>query len=403
MATDNAPLPQGTEQQDGWKGHVDQLVRHEDNADGNDQETHEEQWRVDAEGTANLVAADTQQQREEDDAQQPGILHQQVRGHDDEVLVDDHQRHTQYHGKGNGGRGHDDAGAFLHELRCPQALRHYEADDGKVDERSHDGIEDNGEEKSENPAAVPLRAGVGLILLRHRPGHHAPVAPPVLQDVEVAVAAVLEDVGLYLVIALLRIVVQSCQPLLGEVVVADIVVQRRAVLFQRIADIGSQRHADISIHLRLVFQQSHGHRLQRPDERVVAGYLRLRLLQEHLERQLLPLEVLILLRSFVARIGQVEDILLFLRIEHQRVLVRTLHGFHQPRPHTLTLLLVHLYLLRHLAVVDGQLRTQNLKRLRQVLLLHHGLCAQRRQQYQQYSYYPFHLALFSRFGCKDTK
>ena len=59
MATDDAPLPQGADEQDGGKEQVDKLVGNEDDAEGDDEESDGDEWCVDAEGTLNLVALDT--------------------------------------------------------------------------------------------------------------------------------------------------------------------------------------------------------------------------------------------------------------------------------------------------------------------------------------------------------
>ena len=93
---------------------------------------------------------------------------------------------------------------------------------------------------------------------------------------------------------------------------------------------------------------------------------------------------MVLLGGFMAGVGQVEHILLLLRIEHQRVLVRPLHGFHQPVAHALTLAFVHLYLLRHLTVIRRQFGTQNAQGMRQVFFLQHGVGAHHSKQHHQY-------------------
>ena len=209
MATDDAPLPQGANEQNGREDDVHQLVRNQDNADGNYQEAHKHQGGIDAEGTLNLVALHTQQQRDENHAQQPRILHQQVGGHNDEVLVNHHQRHTQDEGKGDRRRCHDDTSALLHKLLGTQPLGNHETDDGEVQQGSYHRVEDGREQEAENPPAVPLRIGVGLVFLLDGTRHGAPIALPVLEDAEVTVAAILEDICLDIVVTLLGIVVQT--------------------------------------------------------------------------------------------------------------------------------------------------------------------------------------------------
>ena len=58
MAPDDAPLPQTADEQDRGEEHVDQLVGNQDDAEGKHDEAHDDEWRIDAEGTLNLVAAD---------------------------------------------------------------------------------------------------------------------------------------------------------------------------------------------------------------------------------------------------------------------------------------------------------------------------------------------------------
>ena len=92
MAPYHVPLPQGTDEQDGREHHVHQFVGYQDDAHHEDQESHRDEWCVDAEGALDLVAIHAQQQRDEYHAQQPGIVHQQVGGHDEEVLFRECQR-----------------------------------------------------------------------------------------------------------------------------------------------------------------------------------------------------------------------------------------------------------------------------------------------------------------------
>ncbi len=87
VLANDEPLPNGAKQQNGGEGHVDQLVGDEHDAEGDDDEAYHDQWRIDVEGAAYLVAVDTQEQRDEDDTQEPSILDEQAAGHDEEVLL----------------------------------------------------------------------------------------------------------------------------------------------------------------------------------------------------------------------------------------------------------------------------------------------------------------------------
>ena len=62
LASDNAPLPKHADEQNWRKNQVDKIVRHQHDADTDDQESHENEWCVDAEGTLDLASFETQQQ-----------------------------------------------------------------------------------------------------------------------------------------------------------------------------------------------------------------------------------------------------------------------------------------------------------------------------------------------------
>ena len=67
-------------------------------------------------GTLDLIAADAQQQGDEDDPQQPGIFYEQSAGHREEVLLEHGPQDSQYGGKCDHGGSHDDARALLQEF-----------------------------------------------------------------------------------------------------------------------------------------------------------------------------------------------------------------------------------------------------------------------------------------------
>ena len=166
----------------------------------------------------------------------------------------------------------------------------------------------------------------GLVFLLDGARHVIPVATEVLKDGEVGVAAILEDARLDVAIALLGIVVHARQPLLRVVVHLDEVLHRVAVLLERRADFLGEGKTDETVLLSLCIEHATGHGFQRVDERVVAGYFAIRPAHELLERYALAHELLILLGSLMAGVGEVEHVLLLLRIEHERVLVGTLHS-----------------------------------------------------------------------------
>ena len=58
MPTDDAPLPQGADEQDGREEQIDQLVGDEDDAEGDNDESDGDEWGVDAESALDLVALD---------------------------------------------------------------------------------------------------------------------------------------------------------------------------------------------------------------------------------------------------------------------------------------------------------------------------------------------------------
>ena len=87
MPPDHHPLPDGTEQQDGRQYQIHQLIRNQDDPTAYHDEADADQGRIDTEGTAYLVTLYTQQERDQDHTQQPGILHQQCRGHDHKILL----------------------------------------------------------------------------------------------------------------------------------------------------------------------------------------------------------------------------------------------------------------------------------------------------------------------------
>ena len=140
----------------------------------------------------------------------------------------------------------------------------------------------------------------------------------------------------------------------------DVLLQGRTILGQLVTYVGGQLQAGVAVGLCLLVQHVLRHGLQAGYQRVVARYLVVGLLHERLVGQLLVLELLVELGGLVAGIGQVEDVFLLLRIEHQRVLVGALHDGDELVAHLFALFLVLFQSFRQLAVVVRQLRAQYL-------------------------------------------
>ncbi len=228
------------------------------------------------------------------------------------------------------------------------------------------------------------------------------------QKFQIILAAVLEYACLYVVVALVGIVVDCAQPLLGLLVYAHIFLValggcREPVLYRH-----SQCQAHAAVGLRLGREHRHGHLLQTAYQTVIACYLVLCLLNVVLKRQLLALECLVLLRRLMAGVCKVKHIAFLLRIEHQRVLVAAVHYAYQLGKHLLGALLFRLALLRQLAVDSCQLGAQYSQGVVQVLFFQDSTCVcYSCNEQQQYYYYPIdfvesHFINFFKFECKDT-
>ena len=61
MTSHHLPLPERAQQQQGREEQVDQFFRNQDDAEDDDGKAYDDKWRVDAEGTLNLVAVHSQQ------------------------------------------------------------------------------------------------------------------------------------------------------------------------------------------------------------------------------------------------------------------------------------------------------------------------------------------------------
>ena len=221
-----------------------------------------------------------------------------------------------------------------------QTLRH-KAEHQHVQTDGDEGVETDSHKQSKDPVDIPVRffgVFIGGIFLRHHLFHVGPLLLEVPDDAHISVAAVHEDTCLDIVITLLGIVVHVLQPLLGHVVDADIVFHLLRVVLQRSFDDGGEGQTDAAVDLCLLAESIRRRCRQTIDQTVVARHVAAGLVDELPERQLLTLELLVLFRSLMTGVGQVEQILLFLRIEHQGVLVRLFHGLRQTLKHRLALL-----------------------------------------------------------------
>ena len=178
----------------------------------------------------------------------------------------------------------------------------------------------------------------------------------VLQHLEVGVAAVLEDACLYVVVSFLCVVVKVAQTVLGGIVIFNVFGQLGTTLLQLVAYAGGQNEADLTVLERFLAQDGGWHLLEADDERVVTGDIHVGTVQEAAEGQLQVLEFAVLLCGLMAGVGQVEDVLLLLRIEHQGVLVTLYHHVAQLLAYLLVHLAATLLTGLHLVILGGQLR-----------------------------------------------
>ena len=284
VALDHPPLPQRAQQQGGGEDHVHQLARDEHDAEGDDDEPHQYQRRVDVERTLDLVAVHTQQQRHQDDAQQPRILDEQAARHDVEVLVDRSTQQAHDGSKRDGRRSHDDARPLLQKLLRVQTLRH-QPESQQVQQHSHDDVERYQHEQPDDDHAVPLRVATPrAVLLVHRLHSLPQLRAEVAYHREVVVAAVLEYAALNVVVALVGIVVQVLQPLLRVLVERHVVGHLLAVLLQRVLDVRSQRQTHRAVNAALLVERLHVHRLQARHQAVVLRDVLAHVAQKRLKR-----------------------------------------------------------------------------------------------------------------------
>ena len=116
-----------------------------------------------------------------------------------------------------------------------------------------------------------------------------------------------------------------------------------------------------------------GHVAQAVGETVVSGDVYLCPVEEGDERNPDPRKPIVLFGSLVAGVGEVEDIVLLLRIEHEGVLVGVLHGVEELVAHPLAHLREAFLPFAHLVVGRLKLVSQDAQRLRQVFLFQHAV------------------------------
>ena len=120
-------------------------------------------------------------------------------------------------------------------------------------------------------------------------------------------------------------------------VVLDVFLIGVVALLQHPPDTYSEGEADIAVDLHPLGKPEGVHGAEHVDERVVTCYLLVALRDEVVEGTCLALEVLPQFRSLMACVGKVEDVVGFLRVEHQGYLRRLVTDFFQLVHH----LLVH--------------------------------------------------------------
>ena len=179
------------------------------------------------------------------------------------------------------------------------------------------------------------------------------------KDGEIILVRVAKQTALYVLVALLGIIVEFLQLPPRVVVILDVVLKVLVVLRQHAAYAHRQRQTDVAVYL-LPFRHSlRVHRAQRVDERVVAGNVLLASLHEDAERARLGLKLVVERGSLVAGVGDIEDILGVLGIEHQRHLRGALCDIFQLRCDAAIQLFGTCGLLVELVVARDQLVAQN--------------------------------------------
>ena len=229
MPCDDVPLPQREHQQDGWEDKAYEIVGDEDYAECDDDERHQHYGRVNPESALYLVSRQTDEQGEEDGAQQPGILDEQLRRHEEEVVIHEHAGYHHRYGEYKHCYEQYQAHLLLHEVLGAETLRHQPSHEHVAEQGCQEHIDDDEDAQTHYDWTAPLRVDLTLavgcthflrvillvdvrlgVVIRRRHGG---------DDLQIVLVAVHEDVVLYVVISLQGIVVHLLQLLRHALVV----------------------------------------------------------------------------------------------------------------------------------------------------------------------------------------
>ena len=155
------------------------------------------------------------------------------------------------------------------------------------------------------------------VFILHRGLHILEIASKSLQYGEVVVSTVYEYIRLYFAISFLRIVIEFTEMLFRLLVIGDIVCHLLIVLLERTSDVDGKSKTDAAVHLCRVAESHRWHLVEIGDQGVVACYVMgigFDVIPEWLRT---GLELLVHLCSLMAGICKIEDVVLFLRVEHQ--------------------------------------------------------------------------------------
>ena len=153
---------------------------------------------------------------------------------------------------------------------------------------------------------------VEAVLLPQVVRHLLPAAVQVLDEGGVAVASINKDVLLYLVVALVCVVVQLAQSVLGLGIQVDVTLQGAFVVVQLGTYALCQHQTGVAVLCTVLGHNVCRYAVQVVYQAVISGYLALGLFQETGKRQLLAVEVVILLCGLVASVSQIEHVVLLL-------------------------------------------------------------------------------------------
>ena len=268
----------------------------------------------------------TQEQGGEDDGQHPGVFQEQAAGHVDEVGRRQQTDDDQDDAECDDGGEHDDAGAFgkegmafLLEAVGLHHLRDQETDAHVIDEDGNQAVYEYHAEERDDPSHVPLRPHDALrrVFLGERGVHVADTVGCRLEKLYIVVTSVCENACLDFLVSLLCVGVERLQLMPVVFIVLDVFLIGIVALFQHTTDAYGKSKTDIAVGLHPCGKSEGVHRAEHVDERIIACNLLIALRDEVVERAGTVLEVLPQLRCLLACVGEVEDVVGFLRVEHQ--------------------------------------------------------------------------------------